>query len=84
MKEDEKEEIKVDTSKSQTIRCRCGKMFAACVNGHQDEDFILDVHNYISKYGCTSTLETSKNMSFDTCECPNMDGSLKGQTKLEF
>lgn len=67
---------------TQKISCPCGKVFAACVDGYQEEDWNLEVGKYMAK-GCTSVIN-DLNFKFDNCECPNMDGSFKNQLKLDL
>lgn len=66
----------------QKLYCPCGKLFAACSDGHQDDEWNLEVGQYMAK-NCTSKIDDVA-FNFEKCECPNMDGSLKKQLELDL
>ncbi len=66
----------------QKIRCKCGKNFAACTDGFQDDEWNLETGRYVAK-GCTSEL-CDKPTKLEQCTCPNMDGSLKNQIEMDL
>lgn len=56
---------------SEVIYCKCGKMFAACVDGYQDKEWIEN-RSQLLREGCRFEFVTHEQVrkNFSSCTCP--------------
>jgi hypothetical protein len=53
---------------AEIIRCKCGVVFAACVEGHQDKEWDKNKRQYL-KAGCTREIVPFDSFRFGSCDC---------------
>jgi len=56
---------------AEIIRCRCGCLFAACVDGLQDRKWNARKAKFLSS-GCSVSLVEMKDVKLDSCDCEKM------------
>lgn len=62
-------------SKAEVITCGgCGALFAACVDGHQDDEWNKSKESYV-KRGDIATFIPSSQVQFKKCTCPEKEVS---------
>jgi hypothetical protein len=59
---------KIKNSHMEVVRCKCGKVFAACIDGLQDAEWDKDVRKYRSQ-GYTSEVVPRGSYIFEKCTC---------------
>ena len=54
----------------QCIKCKCGKIFAACLEPHcyTDSDWTKELAKYVKK-GCTVEMKERGNWTMESCDC---------------
>lgn len=71
--------------KVQLIKCKCGKIFAACIEPdcYTDKVWLKNMRKYVIK-GCSVEMaSSSKSFRFEKCTCNDKKGNLN-QVKLGF
>lgn len=66
-----------ENKKAQIVKCRCGKVFAACMEPecYTDKDWQRDVRKYANG-GCTVHLVVSDSFRFEVCKCDKFTNHL--------
>jgi hypothetical protein len=50
------------------IKCSCGVIFAACVEGYQDKDWDKNKREYLNA-GCTCFTSAPNSFTLGSCDC---------------
>jgi len=72
---------KIISNMMEAIFCKCGKCFAACVAGMQDEEWKADKAEHL-KVGCTARTINRTDFKFEACKCPKTEQQVLEQSKL--
>tara|TARA_R110000744_G_scaffold128069_1_gene235086 strand:+ start:719 stop:931 length:213 start_codon:yes stop_codon:yes gene_type:complete len=65
------------------INCKCGKSFAACTDGMQDEEWREERIEYV-KVGCTINFVDRQDFNFESCDCPKTEKQILERTQLNL
>lgn len=72
----------LELDKTEIIKCRHGKIFAACVVGWEDDEWKANKKKYQAN-GCKAETIPSKGVKLESCDCdPNKPPDI--QIKIEF
>lgn len=61
---------------AEIIRCHCGCIFAACVDGFQDDAWNKQKSKYLSA-GCTAETIRSNEVRLNSCDCSKEPGRMQ-------
>lgn len=64
-------------SNAEIIKCRCGVVFAACVEGHQDKEWDDSKREYLAA-GCTREIVPSNSFRLGSCDCEKTEQPQQG------
>lgn len=69
--------------KAQVIKCKCGNVFAACVEPHcyTDSDWQRDLRKYV-KQGNLVELVDCSSFNFEECKCKEIEEANSSQVSL--
>lgn len=65
------------------INCKCGKSFAACVDGMQDEEWKEQKTEHV-KAKCTVHFVDRQDFKFESCDCPKTEKQILERTQLNI
>lgn len=73
--------------KAQVIKCKCGKIFAACrlPECYAEADWMRDLRKYV-KQGCTIELIDCDKFTFEQCVCEKeeKEEKIKNRNQLKL
>jgi hypothetical protein len=69
----------------EVIKCKCEKIFAACVDGMQDREWNKNKAKY-KKLGCSTYYVDNQDFKFESCECSTIKEEYfdPNQLKINF
>lgn len=67
----------------EVIKCSCGKVFAACVDGSQDDEWKENKKQYL-KAKCTIEYKERQDFVFESCKCPKTIKDIQKQSQFSL
>ena len=65
----------------EVIKCKCGKCFAACVDGYQDQEWKDEKKEYL-RIGFSVDYIQRQDFIFEQCSCPKSEKEILEQNQL--
>lgn len=74
--------IEMEMRLIEEIKCKCGNVFAACVDGHQDNEWRKERREYVLG-GCSVSF-TDTPTPLGHCDCPKTPKQIMERVQLEL
>ena len=68
---------------TEIIKCSCGTVFAACVDGYQDKDWREARQGYLEA-GCKVEFVQRKEFELSSCDCPKSKEEVLAKNQLSL